>query len=86
MRLSRVFDSGLHLEDVDPGFQVVGDRCQADLSLRSTHSTQSESRMSEDALLQRGKRVFDDGTSSPHGVWGGALAACAAELRRADAA
>jgi len=29
--------------------------------------------VSEDAVLQGGKRVFDDGASPPHGVWGGAL-------------
>ena len=50
-------------ENIQHAFQVVDHSRQTDLGLRASHPAEQETRMSEDAVLQRGERMFDCGSS-----------------------
>ena len=53
-------------EHVHHSFQVVDHGRQADLCLCTADSAQQEARMSKDAVLERGKRMFHRGSPQPH--------------------
>ena len=50
-------------ENIQHAFQVVDHSRQTDLGLSASHTAEQETRMSEDAVLQRSERMFDCGSS-----------------------
>ena len=50
-------------ENIQHAFQVVDHTSQTDLRLRASHPAEQETRVSEYAVLQRGERMFDGGSS-----------------------
>jgi len=50
-------------ENPQHAFQVVDHTSQTDLRLRASHPAEQETRVSEYAVLQRGERMFDRGSS-----------------------
>src|SRR4029077_7337084 len=50
-------------ENIQHACQVVDHTSQTDLRLRASHPAEQETRVSEYAVLQRGERMFDGGSS-----------------------